>query len=85
MHSSLLLLEPLDAIVNTQDRLKPPLSQILHAKHGKEQLPYLSTKLGCPGIQKGLERGGCHPPLVQNKKALGLVTPTDMEGKLQEI
>lgn len=66
-------------------KLKPPLSQILYTKHGKEQLPYLSTKLSCPGIQKGLKTGSCHPPLVQNQKAVALVITTDMEEKLQEI
>lgn len=89
MHSSLHLLEPLDAIVGTQERQSQTiLITNLTPQRWKRTVPLsLNQALLLSEHPKVIRKMGLPPStclaVPQNPKAVALVIFTDMEGKLQ--
>lgn len=90
MHSSLPLVETLYAIVNTQERQSQTiLITNLTPQTWKKTVPLSLHWALLSGHPKVIRKRGLPPstclPVPQNPKAVALVIPTDMEGKLQGI
>lgn len=90
MHSSLHLLEPLDAIVGTQKRQSQTiLITNLTPQRWKRTVPLSLHQALLSGHPKVIRKTGLPPStclaVAQNPKAVALVIFTDMEGKLQGI
>lgn len=90
MHSSLLLLEPLKAIVSTQNRqTQSTLITNLTCQTRRRIAPLELHQAWLSRHPKGIRNRGLPPStcsaVLQNQNAVALVIPTDMEGKLQEI